>query len=341
MKLLITGCAGFIGFHLTRRMLQDGHQVVGIDHMNAYYDPLLKFDRLTLLKEMSKEYDFQFVQTDVEDTAQLQSLFDNNSFDTVCHLATQTGARHSVEHPQQYISTNVQGFFNIIEICRKYPAIHLVYASSSSVYGAKATVPHNEKQATDHPTNLHAATLKSRELMAHAYSELYGIKTTGLRFFTVYGPWGRPDTTPSLFADAIIHHKSIQLYNNGDVYRDFTYIDDVINGIALVIKDHPLIEQHEKANIYNIGHSSPIHLRNFVSTLEETIGEKALTVDSPMPSGDTLITWADVSHLQNDYGYIPRTSLKEGVQSFVKWYKEYNRSCSGQRLKNMHLHLFS
>ncbi len=341
MNLLITGCAGFIGFHLTKRMLQDGHKVVGIDNMNAYYDPTLKYARLALLKEMRNEYNFQFMQIDVENTTQIQNLFASNQFDTVCHLATQTGARYSAENPQQYISTNIQGTFNILEICRNYPHIHLIYASSSSVYGAKATLPYSETQTTDQPSSLHAATLKSGELMAHAYSELYGIKTTGLRFFTVYGPWGRPDMTPSLFANAIIHHNPIELYNNGDIYRDFTYIDDVINGMALIIKNHPLNEQHERANIYNIGHSSPVHLRDFVYTLEQSIGIKALTVDKPMQSGDALITWADVSHLQNDYGYIPRISLKEGIQSFIRWYKEYTRAYQIPKTKNICFHLFS
>ena len=341
MNLLITGCAGFIGFHLTKRMLQDGHKVVGIDNMNAYYDPTLKYARLALLKEMRNEYNFQFMQIDVENTTQIQNLFASNQFDTVCHLATQTGARYSAENPQQYISTNIQGTFNILEICRNYPHIHLIYASSSSVYGAKATLPYSETQTTDQPSSLHAATLKSGELMAHAYSELYGIKTTGLRFFTVYGPWGRPDMTPSLFANAIIHHNPIELYNNGDIYRDFTYIDDVINGMALIIKNHPLNEQHERANIYNIGHSSPVHLRDFVYTLEQSIGIKALTVDKPMQSGDVLITWADVSHLQNDYGYIPRISLKEGIQSFIRWYKEYTRAYQIPKTKNICFHLFS
>lgn len=338
MKILVTGCAGFIGFHLAKRMLQAGHEVFGIDNMNAYYDPALKFARLAKLRESSRITSFHFIQMDIEDSDRINHLFDANHFDIVCHLAAQAGVRYSIENPQQYISTNIQGFFNILEACRAHPNIHFVYASSSSVYGKSKQVPYKEDQSTDQPVSLYAATKKTGELMAYAYSDLYGFRTTGLRFFTVYGPWGRPDMAPYLFTDAIIKGDPITLFNDGQMSRDFTYIDDIINGTMQVIQSK---SSSVRADVYNIGHSSPVHLLDFISMIEQITGIKAKTINKPMQAGDVETTWADVNHLRDEYNYQPKTSLKDGLSHFIEWYKNYYSVSKVSKFQPLYFHFFS
>lgn len=332
MKILVTGAAGFIGYHLCKRLLREGHVVVGLDNINDYYDPQLKFDRLkelgiveeqaekwNTLSTSSLEDSFSFIRLDLQDRVQLPELFKVKAFDQVCNLAAQAGVRYSIENPEVYVDTNIVGFLNILECCRNYKIPKLVYASSSSVYGNSTQVPFTEKQPVDEPISIYAATKKSNELMAHTYSHLFNIETVGLRFFTVYGPWGRPDMAMFLFTDAILNNKPIKVFNEGNLSRDFTFISDIIDGVMTVISD----SSKSKNEIYNIGNSKPVKLLDFVSALETELGVTALKKMMPMQDGDVHRTWADVSSLQNDFGYAPSVSVKEGIAAFVRWYKSY------------------
>lgn len=335
MKVLVTGAAGFIGFHLSERLLAEGHTVVGIDNINDYYDVNLKYARL---KELGVDKDsaevfykktisstnknFKFVRLNLEDKEELFQLFATENFEVVCNLAAQAGVRYSIENPDVYIQSNIVGFLNILECCRHHEIKHLVYASSSSVYGANKKVPFSEEDTVDNPVSLYAATKKSNELMAHTYSHLYKIPTTGLRFFTVYGPWGRPDMAPILFADAISNNRPIKVFNNGDMERDFTYIDDIVEGVKRVIEKP--VEKRELYKIYNIGNNDSVKLLDFIKEMETSLGKEAIKEMLPMQMGDVKRTWANVNGLINDYGYKPQVKVEEGVRRFVKWYQEYH-----------------
>ena len=333
-KVLVTGAAGFIGFHISKTLLDRGYQVVGIDNINDYYDVTLKFDRLTELgvaRQDAERYNvvakssksnFRFLRLNLEDRENLPRLFSEDQFDIVCNLAAQAGVRYSIENPESYIDSNVVGFLNLLECCRNYDIKHLVYASSSSVYGQNEKIPFHIKDNVDHPISLYAATKKSNELMAYTYSHLYGFRTTGLRFFTVYGPWGRPDMAMFLFTDAILNDRPIKVFNNGNLERDFTYIDDIVEGIFKII-DKKEINSSKNYALYNIGNSRPVKLMNFISEIEDEIGIVAKKEMLPMQPGDVTKTWADVSALEKDYNYKPETSVKQGVSNFVKWYQNY------------------
>lgn len=330
MKILITGSAGFIGFHLTKALLETGHELVGIDNINDHYDVNLKYARLNELdidrekagifyqETLSKKYkDFKFIRLNLEDKDRLLKLFGTENFDVVCNLAAQAGVRYSIENPDVYIQSNIVGFLNILECCRHYEVQHLVYASSSSVYGANKKVPFSEEDRVDAPVSLYAATKKSNELMAYAYSHLYKIRTTGIRFFTVYGPWGRPDMAPMLFADAITSNKPIAVFNNGDMERDFTYIDDAVEGVKRIIEK--TVGTRDLYSIYNIGNNNSIRLLHFIEALEESFGIKTKKEMLPMQPGDVRKTWASTDSLGKVYDYRPNTSLKRGVGEFIKW----------------------
>ena len=328
MKILLTGSAGFIGLHLSERLLSEGHEVVGIDNLNDYYDTALKYARLERLgiggdlAPQSRLHErFRFYRIDVEDAERLDRLFGDEGFDAVCHLAAQAGVRYSIENPGQYVSTNLVGFFNLLESCRRHPVGHLVFASSSSVYGKNTKVPYSEDDKTDAPVSLYAATKKSNELLAHSYSELYGIRATGLRFFTVYGPWGRPDMAPFLFTGAVLEDRPIRVFNGGDMLRDFTYIDDIAEGTARVLTAPAPDET--RFRIYNIGNARPVKLADFIAAIERLTGKTARKEYLPMQPGDVKTTWADVSRLQRDYGYAPSTPLEQGLEAFVGWYREF------------------
>jgi len=346
--ILVTGAAGFIGFHLVKRLLQDGWQVVGLDNINDYYDVNLKYARLRELgiERDNIQYnvsvasalhiDFTFVLMNLEDETGMQGIFNTHRFEFVCHLAAQAGVRYSLEHPMAYISSNIVGFINILECAKNHHIKHLVYASSSSVYGLNTHMPFSTHEGTNHPVSLYAATKKSNELMAHVYSHLYDLPTTGLRFFTVYGPWGRPDMSPMLFADAIMQDKPIKIFNNGDMARDFTYVDDVIEGVARVINQPATNNAEWDSNlpdpacssapyrIYNIGNSSPVQLMDYVEALENALGKQAIKTLLPMQAGDVQHTFSDVSDLEKEFDYRPDTTLKEGLKQFAAWYKSYN-----------------
>ncbi|MCT7552729.1 NAD-dependent epimerase [Aliarcobacter butzleri] len=336
MKILVTGTAGFIGYHLARKLLNRGDEVVGLDNINDYYDVNLKYARLNelgILKEeiieneliSSKTYPkHKFVKMDLSDTENIYKLFETEKFDTVCNLAAQAGVRYSLENPHAYIDSNIKGFMNILEACRHNDVKNLCYASSSSVYGLNKSQPFKTTDKTDTPISLYAATKKSNELMAHTYSHLFGISTTGLRFFTVYGPWGRPDMAPMLFANAILNNKEIKVFNHGNMSRDFTYIDDIVDGIIKVI-DNPVKTKSNLApyKIYNIGNNSPIQLLDFIKTLEKSIGLEAKKNFLPMQDGDVESTYADVEDLMKDFNYKPNTKLADGIDEFVKWYKSF------------------
>ena len=334
MKILVTGAAGFIGAFVCKVLLDRGHQVVGIDNLNNYYDVNLKYGRLAFLgieKEKcidnalvnSDRYSlFHFVKLDIIDKQQLESLFDKEKFEVVCNLAAQAGVRYSIESPDTYIQSNVVGFANILECCRHFSVKHLVYASSSSVYGMNAKIPFSELDKVDTPVSLYAATKKSNELMAYTYTHLYKFATTGLRFFTVYGPWGRPDMSPILFANAIAQSEPIKVFNNGDMERDFTYIDDIVAGVVTII-EKPITNFRPAYKIYNIGNNNSVKLMDFIATIEKYMGKEARKDMYPMQMGDVQRTWADVSELMNDYNYKPSTSIEEGIKKFVSWYKEY------------------
>ena len=333
-KILVTGAAGFIGFHVSKKLIDLGFEVYGIDNLNAYYDVRLKLDRLKELgidtqselfmrqqevKSGSNEK-FRFSQMDLVDEHRLDHLFLKEKFDAVINLAAQAGVRYSIENPKAYIQANVVGFMNILEACRSNQIKHLIYASSSSVYGNQQKVPFSEKDRVDHPISLYAATKKSNELMAHVYSHLYGLKTTGLRFFTVYGPWGRPDMAPFLFTKAILSETPIKVFNNGDLMRDFTYIEDIVKGIIEVLITDKIQENY---NIYNIGNNTPVKLLDFIQAVELACNKKAQLDFYPMQDGDVYQTFADIEDLKAVTGYIPKVKINEGIQEFVNWYKAY------------------
>ena len=333
--ILISGAAGFIGYHLCEALVRLGHNVIGLDNINDYYNVNLKYSRLEQLgiKQEKAEvfnvisesythgFQIQFIRMNLEDRNELPKLFETFDFDMVCNLAAQPGVRYSIENPEAYIDSNINGFLNIIECCRQYNIKRLVYASSSSVYGNSNEVPFKEISNVDKPISLYAATKKSNELMAYSYSHLYKIETIGLRFFTVYGPWGRPDMALFLFTDAILNNKPINVFNNGRLSRDFTYIGDIIEGLISTL----LLDSKDSSfyKLYNIGYSSPIKLIDFIISIEEKLDIKAKKKMLPMQPGDVNQTWADVSNLQRDYDYRPNTSVKEGVEAFVDWYKSY------------------
>ena len=335
MKILVTGAAGFIGFHLSERLLALGHTVVGIDNINDYYDINLKYARLKELgigRENAEVFyqetisstneNFKFIRLNLEDKEELLQLFTTEKFEVVCNLAAQAGVRYSIENPDAYIQSNIVGFLNILECCRHHEIKHLVYASSSSVYGANKKVPFSEEDSVDNPVSLYAATKKSNELMAHTYSHLYKIPTTGLRFFTVYGPWGRPDMAPILFADAISNNRPIKVFNNGDMERDFTYIDDIVEGVKRVIEKS--VENRELYKIYNIGNNDSVKLLDFITQMETSLGKEATKEMLPMQMGDVKRTWANVDGLISDYEYKPQVKVAEGVRRFVQWYQKYH-----------------
>lgn len=330
MTLLVTGAAGFIGYHLSKRLLEAGHQVIGIDNINDYYSPDLKYDRLSKLgiaRVDAELYEipclsmvypkFTFYRVDVSKAKALSGVFKKHPIDKVCHLAAQAGVRYSIENPSVYIQSNLVGFGNILEEVRHLGIDHLIYASSSSVYGESKEVPFRTDHKVDHPISLYAATKKANELMAHTYSHLYNINTTGLRFFTVYGPYGRPDMAYYQFTKAIIENEPIKVFNNGEMRRDFTYIDDIVEGLVRII-DNPV---NHKYKIYNIGNHKSEMLGDFIATLEKHLGKSAKRVLLPMQPGDVSQTYADVSDLIIDYGYAPNTSIDEGLKRFVNWYK--------------------
>ena len=334
MKILVTGAAGFIGFHTCLKLVSQGHEVYGIDNINDYYEPKLKFDRLNELGfneaqsklfkneiQSTKFNSLRFSRIDLVDHESIDNLFKQEQFEVVCNLAAQAGVRYSIENPKAYIDSNISGFFNILEGCRNHNIKHLVYASSSSVYGESKEVPFSTNQQVDHPISLYAATKKSNELMAHAYGHLYGFKTTGLRFFTVYGPWGRPDMAYYLFADAILNNQPIKVFNNGEMERDFTYIDDIVNGVTKIIEKN--IDSREHYKIYNIGNNKTESLQDFIATIEIAMGKKAIKEMFPMQQGDVPQTWADISELEK-LGYKSSTKINEGVELFIKWYKIYS-----------------
>lgn len=334
MKILVTGAAGFIGYHLSKKLIENNHDVVGIDNINDYYEVSLKFDRIQELGVStidSKKFhfrsssslfsNFSFYRMNLEDKSQLLDLFENEKFDVVCNLAAQAGVRYSIENPDVYIQSNIVGFLNILECCRNFDIKHLVYASSSSVYGNNAKIPFSEDDQVDMPVSLYAASKKANELMAHTYSHLYNLPTTGLRFFTVYGPWGRPDMSPMLFADAISNNRPIKVFNNGDMERDFTYIDDIVEGVTKVVESS--VEKRLNYKIYNIGNNNSVKLMDFITCIESSLGKIADKQMMPMQMGDVKRTWADVQNLVDDFGYRPTTSIQEGVFRFIKWYITY------------------
>lgn len=322
-KILITGGAGFIGFYLSKALLEKGEHVIGIDNLNDYYEVSLKEARLAILKPFPG---YEFRKIDIADKAVVDALFAEEKPEIVVNLAAQAGVRYSIENPQAYVDSNLVGFFNILEACRHNPVKHLLYASSSSVYGNQQKTPFSVEDPVDHPISLYAATKKSNELMAHAYCHLYGIPCTGLRFFTVYGPMGRPDMAYFSFAKKIFAGQPIQVFNNGDLYRDFTYIDDIVKGVESML-DHPPVpnEAGDQYKVYNIGNNTPVKLMDFIETLENALGKKAEKVFLPMQPGDVYQTYADVTELMKDFDFKPSTTIAEGLGKFAEWYKEYYR----------------
>lgn len=347
-KILVTGAAGFIGFHLVNRLMHEGWEVVGLDNINHYYDPMLKFNRLKasgiepeklkvnklVTSPLYKNY--RFIQADITDRDTINTLFRKESFDLVCHLAAQAGVRYSLENPHSYTDSNVTGFLNILEAVRHHQTSHLVYASSSSVYGLNTQLPLSEHAGVDHPVSLYAATKRSNELMAHTYSHLFGIATTGLRFFTVYGPWGRPDMALFLFSRAILNDEPVVLYNHGDMLRDFTYVDDIVDGVFRVLSNPQKSQSDEPSGsltdpasstapfrIYNIGNANPVKLEAFVDAIEARLGKKAKREYMPLQPGDVVKTFSDVADLQADFGYQPRVKVEEGIRRFIDWYLQY------------------
>ncbi len=332
MKILVTGAAGFIGFHVSRRLVKSGDDVVGIDNINDYYDVNLKLARL---KELESEKGFRFIKTALEDRGAMAGLFKKEKFDCVINLAAQAGVRYSIENPYAYIDSNISGFMNVLEGCRHGGVKHLVYASSSSVYGLNTRMPFSVHHNVDHPISLYAATKKANELMAHAYSVLYDLPATGLRFFTVYGPWGRPDMAYFKFTKAILDGSPIDVYNFGNAERDFTYIDDVVEAVARTMRNIP--EKNSKWSgdapdpatsparykIYNIGNNKPVGLMRLIEVMEECLGRKAKKNLLPLPTGDVPATYADVDDLMNDVGFKPETSIEDGVKRFTDWYKRF------------------
>ena len=334
MKVLVTGAAGFIGFHTARALLDRGETLVGLDNLNAYYDPALKMARLQILKQYSN---FDFIELDIADRAAMETTFRREKFQRVIHLAAQAGVRHSIDHPHVYVESNVTGFLHVLEGCRHNGVEHLVYASTSSVYGAYTNMPFKVQNNVDHPLTLYAATKKANEMMAHSYSTLYRLPTTGLRFFTVYGPWGRPDMALFLFTKNIIEGKPIDVFNHGHHRRDFTYVDDIVNGVIAAMDTVAIPNpQWDSAkpdpstsrapyHLYNIGNAHPVELIDYISILEKKLHKKALKNFLPMQLGDAPDSWADVEVLAQDVGYRPTTSVEVGIGNFVDWYLEYYR----------------
>jgi UDP-glucuronate 4-epimerase len=310
MKVLVTGVAGFIGMHCAQRLLARGDEVVGIDNLSPYYSVDLKRDRL-------KQIAVRFFETDIADASSLENVFRDEKPEAVLHLAAQAGVRYSLENPASYVQANLVGFANLLECCRRHPPRHLVFASSSSVYGSNRKLPWSEGDNVDHPVSLYAATKKSNELMAHAYSHLYGLPATGLRYFTVYGPWGRPDMSPMLFAAAIMEERPIQVFNHGDMQRDFTYIDDVVEGTLRVL-DRP-----SPYAVFNIGNHQPVSLLDYIGELERALGKKATLEMKPMQPGDVKSTYADTRALQQAVGFVPSTQLRDGLARFAGWFRNY------------------
>ena len=332
MKILVTGAAGFIGMHVARLLLERGDEVVGIDNLNDYYDPRLKLARLECLKPYPG---FRFLKMDVADTAALSTLFAEEKFARVVHLAAQAGVRYSLANPQAYLQSNLVGFGNILESCRHHAVEHLVYASSSSVYGANTKMPFSVHDEVNHPVSLYAATKKSNELMAHSYSHLFGLPTTGLRYFTVYGPWGRPDMSPWLFSSAILEGRPIDVFNHGKMRRDFTFIDDIAEGTVRAM-DSVAVPQPDfdsdrpdpagsfaPYRVYNIGNHQPVELMTFIGTIEQALGKAAQKNFLPMQAGDVLATYADIDDLRRDVGFEPKTPLAEGLARWAAWFREY------------------
>ena len=333
MKILVTGAAGFIGATTVKELLKRGHQVVGTDNINSYYDTALKYARLAEagisqadIREKTPvrnttHPDYSFVKIDLTDRISMDALFESEHFDAVINLAGQAGVRYSIENPFAYVESNILGFLNILENCRRHPVKHLIYASSSSIYGMSDHIPYAEDDRTDSPVSLYAATKKSNELMAYSYSHLYGIPATGVRLFTVYGPWGRPDMAPFLFLRSILDGKPIRVFNHGNMMRDFTYIDDIVDGLLRILDCPPASAVPH--TVYNIGHSEPVKLTDFISTIERVAGRKAILHMEEMQPGDVYCTYADTSRLQNATGYHPSVSVEEGITRFYQWYRDF------------------
>lgn len=335
MKILVTGAAGFIGYHLCEALLKRNIEVIGLDNINDYYDVGLKYDRIEELgisRDAAEDFNvksistihgnkFSFVRMLLEDRIELPRLFESEEIKVVCNLAAQVGVRYSLENPEPYIDSNIVGFLNLLECCRHNEVEHLVYASSSSVYGLNEKIPFSTEDSVDNPISLYAASKKSNELMAHTYSHLYGFATTGLRFFTVYGPWGRPDMALFLFTEAILNDKPIKVFNHGQMERDFTYVDDIVEGVIRVLIKPT--KGRDLYKVYNIGNNDSVKLNDFIEAIEEQVGKKAEKEMLPMQPGDVYRTWADVNNLIRDYEYQPNTTIKKGVKSFVNWYKNY------------------
>ncbi|MFU2209605.1 NAD-dependent epimerase [Solidesulfovibrio sp. C21] len=335
MNILVTGAAGFIGFHLCRRFLSMGHTVTGLDNMSPYYSVALKQDRIDIL---AAEKQFRFVKADMADRQAMDSLFADGKFSHVVNLAAQAGVRHSLTHPEDYVQTNLLGYFNILENCRQNKVDHFVFASSSSVYGLNTTMPFSVHDNVDHPISLYAASKKSNELMAHSYSYLYGLPCTGLRFFTVYGPWGRPDMALFLFTKAILEDKPIQVFNHGRMERDFTYIDDIVEGVVRVTQNTPTPNPTWNPaspdpgssiapyRLYNIGNNNSVTLMHFIETIEDALGKKAMKEMLPLQPGDVPATYANVDDLIRDVGFKPSTPIETGIARFIEWYRQYYRA---------------
>ncbi len=337
MSVLVTGAAGFIGFHLVKRLLNSGTNIIGYDNLNTYYDPLLKEARLSKLKEISRSTnaEFNFIKADLEDKVSIQKVFDTFKPTKIVNLAAQAGVRNSIENPSDYIQSNLVGFNNILESCRNHNVEHLIYASSSSVYGGNSFMPFSENQSVDHPVSLYAASKKANELMAHAYSSLFNFPCTGLRFFTVYGPWGRPDMALFLFTKAILEGKPIDVFNNGDMVRDFTYIDDIIESLIRILDKPatPNLNFNRSSpkpgsswvpyRVFNIGNSNPTPLMDYIAAIEDALGIKSKKNFLPMQPGDVCATSADTSSLEEWIGFKPGTPVKEGVSKFVNWYRDF------------------
>lgn len=328
-RVLLTGCAGFIGSSVARELLQRGYEVLGIDNLNSFYDEGLKQARLENLKDKAG---FQFIQSDISDRPAMEGLFLNHEFSWVIHLAAQAGVRYSLINPHLYVQSNLVGFVNLIECARKKGLAHFVFASSSSVYGTNKKIPFSETDNVDHPISLYAATKKSNELMAHTYAHLYKLPLTGLRFFTVYGPWGRPDMAIYKFTKAIYENAPIDVYNEGKMRRDFTYVDDVVEGIIRTMEKPPATKEDSRSQeaspyyrIFNIGNNQPVELLRLIQVIEENIGKKAVINWLPMQAGDVTATFADIDHLSDEIGYRPKVSIEEGVARFVDWYRTYYR----------------